>query len=850
MQTQRFSVTGMTCSACAAHVEKAVSAVSGVESVQVNLLQNNMSVTYDETAATPDGIVQAVQHAGYGASVGTEQAASKSKSAASGTGAKQEAASVRTRLIASFALLIPLFYLGMGHMIGFPMPPFFQGHENMLLLALTELLLVIPILFLNRIYFIRGAKGLLHRAPTMDTLIALGSAASFLYSVYAVFSMAYYMGHGNMDAAHQNMNKLYFESAGMILTLITLGKFMESRSKAKTTDAIAALVNLAPKQATVLRDGVEQQIPTESVQTGDIVVIRAGSSIPVDGVLLTGSGAVDESALTGESIPVEKGVGDTVLSATVSRTGYFQYRATKVGEDTTLAQIIRLVEEAGSSKAPIAKLADRISGVFVPAVIGIALLALIGWLVTGHPFSMALKAAVSVLVISCPCALGLATPTAIMVGTGAGARYGVLIKSAESLETAHRTQVVVLDKTGTVTEGKPAVADLFPAEGVTEQTFLTAAYALEHRSEHPLASAIVAYCKEHQVPLKELQDFQQIPGQGVTGTMESIVLLGGNRAMMEAHQISLPDTCTGDSFAEQGKTPLFFAANGKFLGVLTASDPIKETSKQAVAEFQKMGLEVLLLTGDNAKTAEAIRKQAGIDRAIADVLPGDKAAQIQVLQAAGKQVAMVGDGINDAPALTQADTGIAIGAGTDVAIASADIVLMKSSLLDVATAIQLSRSTIRNIRENLFWAFIYNVIGIPIAAGVFYPLFGWELNPMFAAAAMSFSSVFVVGNALRLRAFRPSFLRRGTDGAAQQSTVVSEQPAGREVQIKGMMCQNCVAHVTQAIEGLDGMTARVVLEQHCAYVTGPASDEEIRAAIEKAGYKVVKIKNLHRKGTE
>ena len=720
----------------------------------------------------------------------------------------------------------------------------------MLLLALTELLLVIPILFLNRIYFIRGAKGLLHRAPTMDTLIALGSAASFLYSVYAVFSMAYYMGHGNMDAAHQNMNKLYFESAGMILTLITLGKFMESRSKAKTTDAIAALVNLAPKQATVLRDGVEQQIPTESVQTGDIVVIRAGSSIPVDGVLLTGSGAVDESALTGESIPVEKGVGDTVLSATVSRTGYFQYRATKVGEDTTLAQIIRLVEEAGSSKAPIAKLADRISGVFVPAVIGIALLALIGWLVTGHPFSMALKAAVSVLVISCPCALGLATPTAIMVGTGAGARYGVLIKSAESLETAHRTQVVVLDKTGTVTEGKPAVADLFPAEGVTEQTFLTAAYALEHRSEHPLASAIVAYCKEHQVPLKELQDFQQIPGQGVTGTMESIVLLGGNRAMMEAHQIPLPDMCMGDSFAEQGKTPLFFAANGKFLGVLTASDPIKETSKQAVAEFQKMGLEVLLLTGDNAKTAEAIRKQAGIDRAIADVLPGDKAAQIQALQAAGKQVAMVGDGINDAPALTQADTGIAIGAGTDVAIASADIVLMKSSLLDVATAIQLSRSTIRNIRENLFWAFIYNVIGIPIAAGVFYPLFGWELNPMFAAAAMSFSSVFVVGNALRLRAFRPSFLRRGTAGAAQQPTAVSEQPAGREVQIKGMMCQNCVAHVTQAIEGLDGMTARVVLEQHCAYVTGPASDEEIRAAIEKAGYKVVKIKNLHRKGTE
>ena len=720
----------------------------------------------------------------------------------------------------------------------------------MLLLALTELLLVIPILFLNRIYFIRGAKGLLHRAPTMDTLIALGSAASFLYSVYAVFSMAYYMGHGNMDAAHQNMNKLYFESAGMILTLITLGKFMESRSKAKTTDAIAALVNLAPKQATVLRDGVEQQIPTESVQTGDIVVIRAGSAIPVDGVLLTGSGAVDESALTGESIPVEKSVGDTVLSATVSRTGYFQYRATKVGEDTTLAQIIRLVEEAGSSKAPIAKLADRISGVFVPAVIGIALLALIGWLVTGHPFSMALKAAVSVLVISCPCALGLATPTAIMVGTGAGARYGVLIKSAESLETAHRTQVVVLDKTGTVTEGKPAVADLFPAEGVTEQTFLTAAYALEHRSEHPLASAIVAYCKEHQVPLKELQDFQQIPGQGVTGTMESIVLLGGNRAMMEAHQIPLPDMCMGDSFAEQGKTPLFFAANGKFLGVLTASDPIKETSKQAVAEFQKMGLEVLLLTGDNAKTAEAIRKQAGIDRAIADVLPGDKAAQIQALQAAGKQVAMVGDGINDAPALTQADTGIAIGAGTDVAIASADIVLMKSSLLDVATAIQLSRSTIRNIRENLFWAFIYNVIGIPIAAGVFYPLFGWELNPMFAAAAMSFSSVFVVGNALRLRAFRPSFLRRGTAGAAQQPTAVSEQPAGREVQIKGMMCQNCVAHVTQAIEGLDGMTARVVLEQHCAYVTGPASDEEIRAAIEKAGYKVVKIKNLHRKGTE
>lgn len=710
----------------------------------------------------------------------------------------------------------------------------------MMLIALIELILVIPILFLNRKYFIKGTTTLLHRAPTMDTLIALGSAASFCYSLYATFAIAYDMGQMDMDAAHSHMNQLYYESAGMILTLISLGKFLEARSKAKTTDAISSLVKLTPQTALVRRDGIEQEIPTASIQVGDTILVKTGAAIPADGTVLTGQGSVDESALTGESLPVEKQTGDRILSATVCRSGYLEYRAEQVGADTTLSQIIKLVEEAGSSKAPIARLADKISGIFVPVVIGIAIVTLIVWLLTGNPFGMALKAAVSVLVISCPCALGLATPTAIMVGTGQGAKNGVLIKSAESLETAHSVKTVVLDKTGTLTEGVPTVMDVLPEENVSADQLLSVAYALEQPSEHPLAAAIITHCKTNTVPLQAVEQFTQVAGQGVSGMVNGISCLGGNRKMMQENGISLPESAKSDAFAKDGKTPLYFAANGKLLGILTAADPIRQTSRTAVAAMQKMGLDVILLTGDNQLTAEAIAKQAGIQHVIAEVLPQDKAMQVKQLQANGKKTAMIGDGINDAPALAQADVGIAIGAGTDAAIASADIVLMRNDLQDAVTAIQLSRATIRNIKQNLFWAFIYNLIGIPIAAGVFYPILGWELNPMFGAAAMSFSSIFVVGNALRLRRFRP-FGKKNASAASKAQT-----PANGEiiVQIKGMMCEHCVSAVTKALQALNDVeSVRVVLSENRAYLKGAVSDTAIRQAIQEAGYKV---KNIQR----
>ncbi len=834
MKKERYSVTGMTCSACSAHVQKAVAAVNGVQSVQVNLLQNNMTVEFDETTVTPEAIFSAVKKAGYGAMpLQTESTPTANTPIASHH-------AERNRLIWSIVFLIPLFYIGMGHMIGFPLPSFLKGHSSMMLIALIELILVIPILFLNRKYFIKGTTTLLHRAPTMDTLIALGSAASFCYSLYATFAIAYDMGQMDMDAAHSHMNQLYYESAGMILTLISLGKFLEARSKAKTTDAISSLVKLTPQTALVRRDGIEQEIPTASIQVGDTILVKTGAAIPADGTVLTGQGSVDESALTGESLPVEKQTGDRILSATVCRSGYLEYRAEQVGADTTLSQIIKLVEEAGSSKAPIARLADKISGIFVPVVIGIAIVTLIVWLLTGNPFGMALKAAVSVLVISCPCALGLATPTAIMVGTGQGAKNGVLIKSAESLETAHNVKTVVLDKTGTLTEGVPTVMDVLPEENVSADQLLSVAYALEQPSEHPLAAAIVTHCKTNTVPLQAVEQFTQVAGQGVSGIVNGIPCLGGNRKMMQENGISLPESAKSDAFAKDGKTPLYFAANGKLLGILTAADPIRQTSRTAVAAMQKIDLDVILLTGDNQLTAEAIAKQAGIQHVIAEVLPQDKAMQVKQLQANGKKTAMIGDGINDAPALAQADVGIAIGAGTDAAIASADIVLMRNDLQDAVTAIQLSRATIRNIKQNLFWAFIYNLIGIPIAAGVFYPILGWELNPMFGAAAMSFSSIFVVGNALRLRRFRP-FGKKNASAASKAQT-----PANGEiiVQIKGMMCEHCVSAVTKALQALNDVeSVRVVLSENRAYLKGTVSDTAIRQAIQEAGYKV---KNIQR----
>ena len=835
MKKERYAVTGMTCSACSAHVQKAVAAVPGVHSVQVNLLQNNMTVEFEEAETTPETIFAAVKKAGYGAAPLSE---SGMAAATAGGTPIVSAHAERNRLIWSIVFLIPLFYIGMGHMINiFPLPSVLKGHSSMMLIALIELVLVTPILFLNRKYFIKGTTTLLHGAPTMDTLIALGSAASFCYSLYATFAIAYDMGQMDMDAAHSHMNQLYYESAGMILTLISLGKFLEARSKAKTTDAISSLVKLTPQTALVRRNGVEQEIPTASIQVGDTILVKTGAAIPADGTVISGQGSVDESALTGESLPVEKQAGDRILSATTCRSGYLEYRAEQVGADTTLSQIIRLVEEAGSSKAPIARLADKISGVFVPIVISIAIVTLIVWLLTGNPFSMALKAAVSVLVISCPCALGLATPTAIMVGTGQGAKNGILIKSAESLETAHSVKAVVLDKTGTLTEGVPTVMDVLPEEGVSAETLLSVAYALEQPSEHPLAAAIVTYCKQQNIPLQPAEQFAQTAGQGVSGICNGMHYFGGNQKMMEANHISLPSTEKQEAFAKAGKTPLYFAANGKLLGTLTAADPIRQTSRTAVAEFQRMGLDVILLTGDNRLTAEAIAQQAGITHVIADVLPQDKAMQVKQLQADGKKTAMIGDGINDAPALTQADVGIAIGAGTDAAIDSADIVLMRNDLQDAVTAIQLSRATIRNIKENLFWAFIYNLIGIPIAAGVFYPIFGWEMNPMIGAAAMSCSSVFVVSNALRLRRFRPfgksSSKKPDTTPVANGEIVI---------QIKGMMCEHCVAAVTKALQSVSGVTEmRVVLSENRAYCKGTPTDAELRTAIQNAGYQVKKI---------
>ncbi len=752
--SQKYSVTGMTCSACSASVEKAVRKLDGIHDVNVNLLTNSMTVDFDDLVIDNNKIVEAVYDAGYGASVYVH-GSSKTKEVEKGNPVEDELKEMKHRIIVSFAFLIPLMYVAMGHMINLPIPAWLLGHENAITFAFLQLLLTLPVVYVNRKYYQVGFKTLFRGSPNMDSLIALGSGAALVYGVFAIFRIGYGLGHNDSHMVMTYLHDLYFESAATILALITLGKYLETRSKGKTSEAISKLMDLAPKTAAVLRDGIEIEIPVEEVIIDDIVLVRPGQSIPVDGIIVEGSSAVDQAALTGESIPVEKQVGDKVIAATINKTGFFKLKAEKVGDDTTLAQIIQLVEDASSSKAPIAKLADKISGIFVPVVIVIAIIAVIAWLLLGYSFEFAISIGIAILVISCPCALGLATPVAIMVGTGKGAQNGILIKSAEALETLHGINTVVLDKTGTVTEGKPRITDIVTVKGVTESKLLEIAASIEKPSEHPLAEAIVIRAKEENLNVKTVDNFQAISGRGIIAFIEGKKYIAGNVTLMNENNIEIKEyENTSDDFAERGKTPLYFADEKNLLGIIAVADVVKATSKKAIEQFKAMGIDVVMLTGDNKKTAEAIRQQLNIDNVVAEVLPQDKEREVREIQESGKKVAMVGDGINDAPALARADVGIAIGAGTDVAIESADIVLMKSDLLDAVTAIQLSKATIKNIKENLFWAFFYNTLGIPLAAGLLFIPFGLKLNPMFGAAAMSLSSVFVVSNALRLRFFK------------------------------------------------------------------------------------------------
>lgn len=931
MEKQKFDVTGMTCSACSAHVEKAVRKLEGVEAVNVNLLAGRMQVEFDGDALSADQIIRSVEKAGYGAAV--HQTASLGAGGSGGAGfgngavpggsgtmgatgsssmgvggmspMEREIREMKNRLIVSFIFLIPLFYISMGHMAGWPLPGFFHGTENALTFGMTLFLLLLPIIFMNRKYYQVGFKTLFHGSPNMDSLIAIGSAAALVYGVFAIYQIGFGMGRGDWGRVSAYSMDLYFESAGMILTLITLGKYLETKSKGKTSEAISKLMDLAPKTATVERDGKEMEIPIEQVMSGDIVVVRPGGTVPVDGVIVEGNGSIDQSALTGESLPVEKSVDDPVIGATVNRSGYFKLRATKVGADTTLSQIIALVEEAGASKAPIAKLADRVSGVFVPTVIAIAVLATVVWLLAGQGFAFALSIGIAVLVVSCPCALGLATPVAIMVGTGQGAENGILIKSAEALETAHTIDTVILDKTGTITEGKPQVTDILPA---AEQELLVLAASVERLSEHPLSQAVVKEAELRRVSLLAASDLENLPGQGIAAVVGGRRILAGNGRMMEAENIPLGDwEAKADGLAEEGKTPLYFAAEGKLLGIIAVADVVKPTSKEAIRGFERLGIEVVMLTGDHRRTAEAIRRQLDIQTAIAEVYPQDKEKEVRKYQEQGKRVAMIGDGINDAPALARADVGIAIGAAADVAIESADVVLMKSDLLDGVTAINLSKAVIRNIKQNLFWAFFYNVIGIPIAAGVFYPLFGLKLSPMFAAAAMSLSSVSVVSNALRLKLLFPKKASRsasdqvGREGRLKGEAFLSKatgerEPAGNEptvedvlpmegmlsmkealsmkkeprqdqnpgeklteketekggskmkkvMKIEGMSCEHCSGRVEKALNAMAGVAAKVDLAAGTAAVEidGAVEDGALKAAVEDAGYDVTEIQTL------
>lgn len=882
---ERFDVTGMTCSACSSHVEKSVGKLTGVENVSVNLLTNSMQVEFDENKLDTAGIIKAVEDAGYGAAVKDEHAKSGAKtSGQSGSqennglsAVEQNVKNMKKRLIVSLIFWIPLMYVSMGHMIyqwlNIPMPPFtmnfLHGNENAITYAFTQFLLLLPILIANQKYFKNGFKTLWHRSPNMDSLIAIGAGAAILYGIFAIYRIGYAMGHGDMMVVHQYAHDLYFESAGTILTLITIGKYLETKSKGKTSEAITKLLNLAPKTVTAVRDGVEQVVDAADVEKGEIFLVKPGESVAVDGIVLEGKSSFDESAITGESIPVPKQEGDTIVSASINKSGLIRAKATKVGEDTTIAQIIRLVEEASSSKAPIAKMADKIAGVFVPAVITIALITGVIWLISGATFEFAMSTAIAVLVISCPCALGLATPVAIMVGTGKGAENGILIKSGDALETAHQIDTVVLDKTGTITQGKPVVTDIICAAGknADKTQLLQIAGSLEKGSEHPLAEAIVNYCLTNNISLEKVTDFNALFGKGIEGTVSGTHYFAGNEKMMEEKGIGLSTEQKNQihALAKQGKTPLLFADEKQFLGIVAVADVVKPTSKEAVQKFRDYGIHVIMLTGDNEVTAQAIKEQVGIDEVIAGVLPTQKEEKISALKQAGHKVAMIGDGVNDAPALASADVGIAIGAGTDVAIESADIVLMKNDLLDAVGAVKLSKAVIRNIKENLFWAFFYNSIGIPLAAGVLYPLFQIKLNPMFGAAAMSLSSVCVVSNALRLRWVKLHDAKKTQsepyqDVAASTIADINQHNAldnnikstnndkgesimTTTISIEGMMCAHCQAHVEKALKEVAGVTeVTVSLENKNAVVTGDASVEALKQAVVDAGYEVTDVK--------
>ncbi len=849
---EQYNVTGMSCAACSARVEKAVSAVPGVTGCAVSLLTNAMRV---EGSAAPKEIIAAVEKAGYGASLKGGAAAAAPAEAESALTDRETPKLVRRLLVSLFFLLV-LMYISMGHtMWGFPLPAFLA--HNPLALGLTELILAAVVMVINQRFFISGFKSLLHRAPNMDTLVALGSAASFVWSAAVLYQMTAQALQGDTAALHRGLHSFYFESAAMILTLITVGKMLEARAKGRTTDALKSLMRLTPKTAVLLKEGREETVPVGQVQPGDLFAVRPGESIPVDGTVVRGEGAVDESALTGESIPVDKQEGDPVSAATINRSGYLVCRATRVGADTTLSQIIRMVSDAAATKAPIAKIADRVSGIFVPVVIGIAALTMVIWLIAGEPFSFALSRGIAVLVISCPCALGLATPVAIMVGSGVGARNGILFKTAESLEQTGKTRIVALDKTGTITQGTPAVTDLVPAEGVPEEALLTAAVSLETLSEHPLARAVTACAAERGTAPAAVTGFTALPGSGLTavdGSGEK--LTGGSLAYIQS-VCAVPEALSAqaEALAAQGKTPLLFARGGSVLGLIAVADVIREDSPQAIRELQGLGIRVVMLTGDNERTARAIGQQAQVDAVIAGVLPDGKEAVVRRLRELG-HTAMVGDGINDAPALTRADTGIAIGAGTDVAVDAADVVLMKSRLSDVPAAVRLSRAVLRNIRQNLFWAFFYNVIGIPLAAGLYYPLFGWELSPMFGAAAMSLSSFFVVSNALRLNLLRlrdPARDRARDPVDAQafaraveeiQNLLREERKMTKTAQIKGMMCPHCEMHVKKALEALDGVTSAAPShEKACAVIemSRDVPEEAVRKAVEDAGYEFVSM---------
>ena len=888
---KQYTVTGMSCAACSSRVEKAVSKVPGVTACSVSLLTNSMGVEGD---VPPETVIHAVEDAGYGASLKGQGTAAQAQSASEAEDAlkDRETPVLKHRLIASLGFLAVLMYMSMGHMMwGWPLPHFMDG--NHVAIGLLQLLLAGIIMVINQKFFISGFKGLLHRAPNMDTLVALGSGASFIYSTYALFAMTDAQLKGNDTAVMSYMHEFYFESAAMILALITVGKMLEARSKGKTTDALKGLMKLAPKTAVIIRDGVETKVPIEEVKKGDVFVVRPGENIPVDGVVLEGASAVNEAALTGESIPVDKAQGDPVSAATVNQSGYLRCEATRVGEDTSLSQIIRMVSDAAATKAPIAKIADRVSGVFVPAVITIAVVTTIIWLLAGQTFGFALARGISVLVISCPCALGLATPVAIMVGNGMGAKNGILFKTAVSLEETGKMDIVALDKTGTITSGEPRVTDVIPSGGVTEKELVSLALSLEKKSEHPLAKAVLLYAKEQQVDAPEAADFQALPGNGLSGTLDGASLAGGSFSYISGHTtVSAQEQASFERLAAEGKTPLCFMKNGRLAGMIAVADVIKEDSPQAVKELQNMGIRVVMLTGDNERTAKAIGRQAGVDRVIAGVLPDGKESVIRSLKEQGR-VAMVGDGINDAPALTRADIGIAIGAGTDIAIDAADVVLMKSRLSDVPAAIRLSRATLRNIHENLFWAFFYNVVGIPLAAGLWYPIFGWKLNPMFGAAAMSLSSFCVVTNALRLNLFKMHDaskdhpMRKRAEKAANKGgekaenagavrmgaedtrsigqTANGNETVSKEMQksenqknninmegitmtktmnIEGMMCGHCEARVKKALEALAGVeSAEVSHEKGTAIVSMSAdvADDTLKEAVEAQDYKVNSI---------